>query len=123
MNVMHILLGKLKKGDILRTPSQGKEFKIGDISNTNITLVLGEKGTKTLIPSKCWNGIPSFLKGKDWVEIGAVHSVISKPGTLEEYINENKPERRSTANYVAAVLKRVGIVEIDRSRPSKARLL
>jgi len=122
MNVMSLLMGKLKAGDILVTPIQGKKFKVESISPSGITLILGKK-SRTPIPAQCLNGIPNFLKGKDWVKIGAIHDYISTPGTLEDYINNSKPQRRSTGNYVASILEYAGIVEIDRELPSKVRLI
>jgi hypothetical protein len=119
MNVMSILMGKLKAGDVLVTPVRAKKFKVESISPSSITLILGKKW-RTPIPANCWNGIPNYLKGKDWVEIGAIHG-ISKPGTLENYIDGFVP--RSAGNYVASILEHAGIVEIDRNLPSKVRLV
>lgn len=121
MNVMRILMGKLKDGDILVTPVQSKRFIVEHISEAEVILLIGE-GWRTTIPAKCLNGIPNFLKGKDWVEIGAIHDYASKPGTLEDYMNNSKPEKRSTGNYVASILEHAGIVDIDRKPPSKVRL-
>ena len=111
-------MGKITSGQVLYTPIQKKPFKIHSISPSGITLILGKKW-KTPIPAACWNGIPNYLKGKDWVEIGAIHG-ISKPGTLENYIDGFIP--RSAGNYVASILEHVGLVKIDRNLPSKVRL-
>jgi len=121
MNVMRILMGKLKDGDILATPVQSKRFIVEHISEAEVIILIGE-GWKTTIPAKCLNGIPNFLKGKDWVEIRAIHDYASKQGTLEDYVNKNKPEKRSAGNYVASILEHAGIVDIDRKPPSKVRL-
>lgn len=121
MNVMRILMGKLKDGDILVTPVQGKEFIVKHISEVEVILVIG-KSRRTAIPAECLNGIPNFLKGMDWVEIGAIHDYACKPGTLEDYINDSKPEKTSVGNYVASILEHTGIVDIDRRAPSKVRL-
>ena len=111
-------MGKLKSGDQLATPIRGKKFKIESISPTGATLILGKKW-KTPIPAECWNGIPSFLRGRDWVEIGAIHGT-SKPGTLEHYIDRFIP--RSAGSYVASILEYAGVVEINRKLSSKVRL-
>jgi len=121
MNVIKILMGKLKDGEKLGTPVRSKEFIVKHISKVGAILLIG-KGRKTTIPSKCLNGIPNFLKGKDWVEIGAIHEYASKPGTLEHYINSSKPEKTSIGNYVASILEHAEIVDIDRKPPSKVRL-
>jgi hypothetical protein len=122
MNVMNILSKKLSAGDILVTPVQRKEFTIENISPKGITLVLGTQW-KTEIPANCWEGIPDFLKGKGWVVIGAIHDYGAVPGTLEDYVNKTKPQKRSTGNYVASVLEIAGIAEINRKPPSKIRLI
>ena len=121
MNVMRILLGKLKDGDTLGTPVRGKEFIVKHISEAEVLLVIG-KNRRTAIPAECLNGIPNFLKGKDWVEIGAIHDYACKPGSLEDCINNSKPEKTSAGNYVASILEYTGIVDIDRRVPSKVRL-
>lgn len=119
MKVMSQLMGKMNPGQLLYTPIQKKKFKIHSIYPSGITLILGKKW-KTPIPAACWDGIPGYLKGKGWVEIGAIHG-ISKPGTLENYIDRFIP--RSAGNYVASILEYAGIVEIERSLPSKVRLI
>ena len=119
MKVMEVLRGKLVSGTKLKTPVMGKEFLVSDVSASSVRLTLGE-GRETPVPAECWNGIPAFLIERGWVEIGAVHGP-SKAGTLESYIDRFIP--RSAGNYVASVLEYLGIVEIDRQRPSKVRLL
>lgn len=121
MNVMRILMGKLKDGDKLGTPARSKEFTVEHISGAEVVLLIG-KGRETKIPAECLNGIPNFLRGKDWVEIGAIHDYNCKPGSLEDYINNSKPEKTSVGNYVASILEHAGIVDIDRRPPSKVRL-
>ena len=121
MNVMRTLMGKLKDGDKLGTPVQNKEFIIEHISGDQVILLIGNR-RKTSIPAECLNGIPNFLKGKDWVEIGAIHDYACKPGTLEQHINNSKPEKTSIGNYVASILEHTEIVDIDRKPPSKVRL-
>lgn len=50
MNVMRILLGKLKDGDTLGTPVRGKEFIVKHISEAEVLLVIG-KNRRTAIRS------------------------------------------------------------------------
>ncbi len=121
MNAMRILMGKLKDGDKLVTPVRSKEFIVEHISETEVMLIIGE-GWRNTISAKCLNGIPNFLKDKDWVEIRATHSNESKPGTLEAYLNYYKLERKGISNYVASILEYAEIVDIDRKLPSKVRL-
>lgn len=119
MSVMSQLMAKIIPGQVLYTPVRKSPFKIYSISLSGITLRLGKKWN-TPIPAACWDGIPNYLRGKDYVEIGAIHG-ISKIGTLENYIDRFIP--RSAGNYVASVLEYAGIVEIDRKLPSKVRLV
>jgi len=121
MNVMRILMDKLKDGDILVTPVQSKKFIVKHVSEAEVILLIG-KGWRTPIPAECLNGIPNFLSGKDWVEIRAIHDYASTQGTLEDYINNSKPQKRSTGAYVASILAHAEIVDIDRKPPSKVRL-
>lgn len=121
MNVMGILMSELVDGDKLGTPARNKEFTVEHIAEAEIVLLIG-KGRETTLPAECLNGIPNFLKGKDWVEIGAIHDYNCKPGSLEDYINNSKPEKTSVGNYVASILEHTGIVDIDRTLPSKVKL-
>ncbi len=118
---MGILMSELKDGDKLGTPVQNKEFIVEHISRAEVILFIGKR-RRTTIPASCLNGIPNFLKGKDWIEIGAIHDYACKPGTLEDYVNDSKPEKTSVGNYVASILEHAGIVDIDRKPPSKVRL-
>ena len=119
MTVMEALLSKLMPGTVLNTPTMGRKFTVESVSPESVTLTLG-RGWRTPIPAECWNGIPQLLRGEDWIEIGAVHGT-SRPGTLKYYIDVFIT--RSAGNYVAAVLKQVGIVEIDGRIPCRIRLI
>ena len=121
MNVMEVLLGKLKDGNVLVTPVRSKKFIVEHISEVEVTLLIG-KAWRITIPAHYLNGIPTFLKGMDWIEIAATHSNVCKPGTLEAYMNYYKPERRGISNYVASILEYAEIVDIDRKLPSKVKL-
>ncbi len=120
MTVMSVLLSKIKANDLLETPIRKRRFIIESISPSEIVLLLGKKGWKTPIPAECWNGIPDFLRGKEWIEIGSIHGT-SKPGTLEDYVDGFVP--RSAGTYVSAILEYAGLVKIDRVVPSKIRLI
>jgi hypothetical protein len=119
MRVTSVLAARLRPGETLTTPVRHKPFLVIDVSEGGLTLLLGKKW-KTQIPAECLNGIPNYLEGKDWVEIGSSHGE-AKLGTLESYTD--RFVHRSAANYVASVLERAGIIEIDNRPPSKARLI
>ncbi|MDD5701028.1 MAG: hypothetical protein PHU23_03165 [Dehalococcoidales bacterium] len=114
---------KIFQGQILQTPDLLKSapFEVGVIDSVGIVLLFGLKRTETLIPWRCLEGIPSFLRGKDWVEIGTIFDVKAKSDTLDSYMKQWI--NRGTAGWVAVVLEKAGIVEIDRKRPLKLRLI
>ncbi len=54
-----------------------------------------------------------------WIPVGAMHSSQSEAGTLEAML---KPAlKRSTASYVAALLEKAEILELDRSGAHRVR--
>ena len=125
MSVFQRIVTEIHEGMPLYTPVTRAQFEILSIDRNKGMLVF-HVGTKTRIkvPRACWNGIPNFLRGKDWVRIGARHDV-APSGTLEEYLDKFWSEGKthaSAANYVASVLDYLGIVVLDRNRPSKIRL-
>ena len=109
-------------GQCLNTPDMRKSasFEIGRLDAEGMILLIGKKKTPTRIPWTCLEGIPAFLRGKGWVVIGTVFYVWGRPGTLDGYLK--KWITTGTAGWVAAVLKKTEIVEIDRNRPMSIRL-
>ena len=107
----------------LQTPDTYKSapFQVAAIDSDGIILLFGKKKTPTRITWKCLEGIPAFLRGKGWVIIGTVFDVASKPSTLDGYLKGWI--KRGTAGWVAAVLEKAGIVEINRKRPLRVRLI
>lgn len=105
----------------LYTPARKAPFRVSSIDSNGIVLLFGQKGTKTRITWACLEGVPGFLRGKDWVEIGTKFDLHSKPNTLDEYLKRHV--YRATASWIAALLKKVEIAEIDdRQRPVRIRL-
>jgi hypothetical protein len=124
MSVFDKIFKGIKKGMVLYTPVQRKQFKVHSVDDEKLVFFVGTK-TKIEVPRACWDGIPSFLKGRDWVKIGAKHEITEKVllGSLERYLDgcPNKTSA-SAAEYVAPVLEYLNIVEVNHSRPSKIRL-
>jgi hypothetical protein len=124
MSVFDKVLKGIKKGMVLHTPVKRKQFSVYSVDDEKLVFFVGAK-TKIEVPRACWDGIPSFLKGREWVKIGAKHETTKNvlPGSLERYLDgcPNKTSA-SAAEYVAPVLKYLNIVEVDPSRPSKIRL-
>lgn len=107
-------------GDKLHTPAQGAEFEVAKIDRKGIVLLLGKKQAWTPLKWDCLEGIPGFLKGRGWVEIGSKFDTSADPQTLDGYLK--RCIKRATAGWVAVILERAGVVEIDRSRPIKVRV-
>lgn len=109
-------------GEWLKTPDtyKGAPFQVANIDSDGIILLFGKKRTPTRITWKCLEGIPAFLRGKGWVVIGTIFYTWSNPATLDGYLKEWI--NRGTAGWVAAVLEKAGVVEIDRNRPMRVRL-
>jgi hypothetical protein len=84
---------------------------------------VGVRRRPIIIPAACLNGIPTFLKGKGWVEIGATHQPPPPPrGSLDEYL-QDFTGNISAASYVVPILERITIVQVERTTPSKVRLI
>jgi hypothetical protein len=107
---------RLKTPDIHKSAS----FEVKCLNIEGMVLLFGKKKTPTNISWQCLEGIPAFLKGKDWVKVGTVFDTSANPSTLDEYLKGWI--KRGTAGWVAAVLEKAGIVEIDRHRPIRVRL-
>lgn len=109
----------LRPGVVLSTPTGTATFEVGRISPEGLLLLFGPKKTRTILTWRCLEGIPAYLRGRGWVPVAAnrnVHSDYGLDGYLKRCI------KRQTANYVAVVLERAGIVELDRERPAQVRL-
>ena len=57
---------------------------------------------------------------REWVPIGSKYETTADARTLDGYLKGYM--KRATAGWVAAVLERAGVIEIDRSRPARVRL-
>lgn len=112
----------ITEGEILYTPDPTKAvpFKVRTIDGKGILLLLGKKETPTKISWECLEGIPAFLRSKGWVKIEMTFNTKGTPNTFDGYMK--KHIRRATANYIAVVLEKANIVEIDRRRPLRIRL-
>jgi hypothetical protein len=85
----------------------------------SLILLFGPKKTRTPISWACLEGIPDHLRGRQWVRIGANRDVQGDQDALDGYLKGFI--KRQTADYVAVVLERVGVVELDRARPARVR--
>lgn len=132
-----IPLGKEMRTNVKKTPFR---INLVDIERKVVYFAAGKElqripvGLKTpiYVPKRCFDGIPKFLKSKGWVRIGTRRDVAPQ-GTLQEYLDfvgwgqgsvgsDCKKSNTTEANYVASVLDRLKIVEVNPNKPSKLRL-
>jgi hypothetical protein len=104
----------------LRTPSGRGRFSVTRYTTEGIVLLLGDKEAWTPLPWKALEEVPDFLRGRGWLRIGSVYSMDSVAGTLDAHLKQYLA--RATAGWVAVVLERAGVVDVDRSPPAKVRL-
>jgi hypothetical protein len=136
MSVFERITKEIRLGMEMYTPVKKKPFWINlvDVEKKMVYFSAGKEliripvGAKTPIhiPKCCFDGIPSFLRGKDRVMIGPKYGSAPR-GSLQEYLDSFRSQGKSNtsdANYVASVLEHLGIVEIDRrNSPSRVKLL
>ena len=125
MSIFKKIAGEIHSGMVMYTPVRRAQFTVDsvDMEKEMIVFSVGAK-TRIKIPRACWDGIPNFLRGKDWVKIGSRHDT-APIGTFEEYLDQWWSEGKSHASgasYVVPVLEYLKIVEVDHSIPSKVRL-
>jgi len=108
-------------GDQLQTPSQGAPFTVQTVDDRGVVLLFGKKETATPISWSVLEGVADFLAGRGWVLIGSVFDAHADDRTLDGYLKSHI--KRATAGWVASLLERAKVVQIDRDRPSKVRLL
>ena len=104
----------------ISTPSGRAEFEINHIESLKVVILVGKKRSAIKIPTQCFEDIPKYLSGKGWVRIGAIHETIQEH-TLDTFVKQYT--RRSTASYIAPILEKAKIIEIDRKIPAKVRLV
>jgi hypothetical protein len=107
-------------GSQLPTPTGRATFEIGEMTADSLVLLFGPKKTRTPISWACLEGISDYLRGRQWIRIGANRDVQGDREALDGYLKGFI--KRQTADYVAVVLERAGVVELDRGRPARVRL-
>ena len=105
----------------LATPGQARPFEIAEINTDGILLLLGQDHWRTPIPWDALEGLADLLRGRGWVRTSGAYEysddVTTPSGHLKQYVY------RETSNWVMVVLEQAGVVELDRHRPIKARLI
>lgn len=103
-------------GEPLNTPTGRGAFSIARYTTEGLVLLLGAKEAWTPLPWTALEQIPDLLRGRSWVRIGSSYSTDAVAGSLDEHLKRFLA--RATAGWVAVVLERAGVLEIDRSPPA-----
>jgi hypothetical protein len=111
----------IREGEGLQTPIQQAPFSVARLTDESLVLLLGAKQASTPLRWSCLEGVPDFLRGQGWLPIGGVFESSSDPRTFDAYMKTCV--KRATAGWVAVVLERAGVAEIDRGRPARIRLV
>lgn len=107
-------------GTRLKTYGRGAEFVVGDLGPRGLVLLLGEGRHRTRLPWACLEGIPDFLRDRGWVRAGGQYSVDGESATLDEHLKASL--KTSTSRWLAVVLERAEVVEVDPGPPLRVRL-
>lgn len=107
-------------GTRLPTPTGTATFVVHQLRQTDVVLLLGQTEAWTPLRWEWLEGALKFLQGRGWVHVGANRVLPGDPATLDGYLKGCL--KRQTANYVAVLLERADLVELDRERPARVRL-
>ncbi|MFA9430019.1 hypothetical protein [Egicoccus sp. AB-alg2] len=106
-------------GQSLLTPT-GASFVLDRIDARGIVLLLGQGQSHTRLPWQALEEIPGVFEGRGWLRTTGTFDTESEEGSLSAHLK--RFVKRETANWVAVVLEKAGVLELDRSRPVRARL-
>ena len=118
MEIYYQICNRISSGTIFESPSGRSEFKWIHSDPLRVMLEVGPKKTIITIPSHCFQELADFLKGREWVEIRAIHGT-PRLGSVDELLQ--KCAGRSVASYVIPIFKRAGFVEVSRKKPMRVR--
>lgn len=107
-------------GEPLQTPTGRGTFSVARYTSDGLVLLLGAKEAWTPLPWAALEEIPGLLRGRSWVRIGSTYSVDAVEGTLDAHLKRFLA--RATGGWIAVVLERAGVLEIDRSPPARVKL-
>ena len=107
-------------GEPLQTPTGRGTFSVARYTTEGLVLLLGAKQAWTPLPWAAVEEIPEFLRGRAWVRIASTYSTDATEGTLDAHLK--RFIARATGGWVAVVLERAGVLEIDRSAPARVKL-
>ena len=109
------------EGQVLHTPSRGAPFTVERIDAKGVVLLLGKGQWWTRISWTCLEGVVPYIRHHGGiVDIGGQHVTEGRPGTLDGYLKGCI--KRTTAGWVAVLLKTAGVLEIVHQRPARVAL-
>ncbi|GGI07894.1 hypothetical protein [Egicoccus halophilus] len=117
--VERALRDHLAAGTQLQTPT-GAIFTLATLDERGIVLLLGQGQSHTRLPWEALEEIPGVFDGRGWLLTTGTFDTESEKGSLSAHLK--RYVKRETANWVAVVLEEAGVLELDRSRPVRARL-
>lgn len=106
---------------ILPTVVRAAPFEVEALEERHIVLRVGKRRTSTTVRWEQLEDVPSFLAKRGWVEIGSRYEVVGDPTTLDGFLKQDM--KRSGASYVATILERASVIEVDREPPARVQLL
>lgn len=104
----------------LKTPTGRGTFSVAQYTGDGLVLLLGLMKARTPLPWRALEEVPDLLRGRSSVPIGSAYATDSVPGTLDAHLK--RFIARATDGWVAVVLERAGVIEIDRSPPARIRM-
>lgn len=107
-------------GTVMYTPGQGKPFVVDNVDGRGVVLLLGAGRWETRLPSEALEGIPHLFHSRGWLRTTGSFYTNPDTSTLDGHLKQYVS--RETANWVAVMLERAGVLELDRRRPVQARL-
>ena len=119
-SVEQAVLSSMRQGTVLPTPTGKAQFEVDGLDSRGVTLLFGPKRTPTFFSWACLEGVVDYVKDRGWMPVGANRDVDGNPDSLDWYLKQHVP--RQTANYVAVLLARVGVLDLDIARPARVRL-
>jgi len=117
--VQTAIRSQLRSGTELATPT-GAPFVVDRIDERGIVLLLGKGQWPTRLPWRALEEVPELFRGRGWVRTTGTFDTHAPADTLSGHLKAYVS--REMANWVAVVLEHSGILELDRSRPIRARL-
>jgi hypothetical protein len=101
----------LQQGQALATLGRGASATVGPMDSDEVTVLMGQRKTRTPIKWSTLEAIPLFLVGRDWVQVTGPYDPAEDAGTLASFLTSR--QSKASAALVGALLEAAGVVESD----------